>query len=110
MSDNSYLGNFQASLANLLTLLTLYLVRNICPNYQGMLVNHPPYVITCLKTFPANILEKRFRHDAHVILLPISEICKIQIIELQSGLYIERFVSADSYIPHIRYKRSSNIV
>ena len=25
----------------------LYLVRSGCPNYQGMPVSHPPYVITC---------------------------------------------------------------
>ena len=74
---DSYLGNFQGSLANLLTLLTLYLVRNLCPNYQGMFVSHPSYVITCLKTVFANIFEKNVRHDARVILLlPISEICK----------------------------------
>ena len=77
LGDNSYLGNFQGSLANLLTLLTLYLVRNLCPNYQGMFVSHPSYVITCFKTVPANIFEKNVRHDACVILLlPISEICK----------------------------------
>ena len=59
LGDNSYLGNFQGSLANLLTLLTLCLVRNICPNYQGMSVSHPSYVITCLKIVPANIFEKK---------------------------------------------------
>ena len=25
----------------------LYLVRSGCPNYQGMPVSHPPYVINC---------------------------------------------------------------
>ena len=37
---------------------TLYLVRSGCPNYQGMPVSHPPYVIPCFKTVLAIFFEK----------------------------------------------------
>ena len=44
---DSYLENFQVNLEKVPVTSTLYLVRSGCPNYQGMPVSHPPYVITC---------------------------------------------------------------
>ena len=42
-----------------LMLLTLYLVRNCCPNYQGMFVSYPPYVITCFKNSSVKVTDHR---------------------------------------------------
>ena len=58
-------------------LLTLYLVRNVCSNYQGMFVSYPPYLITCFKTVLAIFLEKILAMThVFILLLPNKEICK----------------------------------
>ena len=77
---------------------TLYLVRSGCPNYQGMPVSHPPYVIACFKTVLCNFLRENSRHDTYVFILLLTnkKICKST--DHRVLTYIEHCVSLSTQI------------